>query len=464
MVDVGLTPHWDSATATSLSLDANDNELWHNFAGTDPFTDEFIYNGVPIPSSYAETNTDDDFVAFRLGAFYHRFEPPSLSINTYRRWGYNMYLRVFNSEGPRTVATHIGVTPGILGPDLPGRNYQDVGYIIWRYDESRDENRRCSLLGLSTIGNFYGFENDFTPYDMDGNGEVLSFTQAIRNVVALYPPAAFLPPPPDPQIIDASAEPFAFINDPQPPFFAHMLAPNYTNRLNNLFMLKPNPWDIPSYWLGIERITAFPVVAQTNPLRDKTYRIISKNDDALLQVAYSGLADYNYITMFNETTLLPHQYGSVALYGKASHPAWDDLRIIGGSGTYTTAVFTPGVISAENSNILWGTVAWTETFETSAPSSPRLTAQLLFAAGSPPSENDAYSATVSFSQNDGGDGHPIADASSAIQYPNNYVRFALSMGLSDICPGNDRAPDIPVLEDATLTYLPETVIYYVQEN
>jgi hypothetical protein len=464
MVDVGLTPYWDSATATSLSLDQNDNELWHHYGSTEPLNDEFIYNGVHIPSPYAETNTDDDFVAFRLGAFYNRFEPASLSINTYRRWGYNMYLRVFNSEGPRTVATHAGIAPGIVGSDFPGRNYQDVGYIVWRYDESRDENRRCSLFGLSTLGNFYGYENDFTPYDMDGNGEVLSLIQAIRNVTDLYPPAAFLPPLPAPQIIDASSEPYAFLNDPQPPFFAHMLAPNYTNRLNSIYMMKSNPWNIPWYWQGVERAPAFPVVTQTSPLRDKTYRIISRNDDALLQVAYSGLADYNYITMFNEATLLPHQNGSVALYGKASHPAWDDLRIIGSSGTYTTAAFTPGTITATNSNILWGTAAWTETLESGAPSSPRLSAQLLFATGDPPPEDYPYASTVSFSQNDGGDGHVISDASGAIRYPNNYVRFAVSMGLSDICPGNTRAPDIPVLEDVTLTYLPETVIFYVQEN
>jgi hypothetical protein len=464
MVDVGLTPHWDAATATTLSLDANDNELWHHF-DDNPMDDVFNYNGLLIPSPYSDTfGQDDDFVAFRLGQLYNRWEPASASINSYRRWGYNMYLRVFNSECPRTVATHVGVTPGILGSDFPGRDYDDVGYIVWRFDDSRDVARRCCLFSLSTLGNFYSYETDFNPYDMDGNGEIINSYQAIRNVSALYPPAAFLPAPPAPQIIDASAERFAFMNDPQPPFPSHKLALNYSNRLNGIYMTKSNPWNIPSYWEGVERMPAFPVVAQTTPLRDKTYRIISRNDDALLQVAYNGLADYAYVTMFSEATLLPHQYGSIALYGKASHPAWDDLRIIGSAGEYATAAFSPGTISATNNNILWGTVAWTETLESGAPSGPQLTAQLLFATGNLPAEDYSYTTTVTFSQNDGGDGHPIANASGAIRYPNDFVRFHASMGLNDICPGNTRAPDIPVLEDITLTYLPETVIYYVQEN
>jgi len=464
MVDVGLTPYWDATTASSLSLDVNDNELWHHF-DDDPMDDIINYNGLSIPSPFSQTEgQDDDFVAFRLGQLYNRWEPLNASMNSYRRWGYNLYLRVFNSEGPRAVATHTGITPGILGSDFPGRNYLDVGYIVWRFDDSRDVNRRCCLLSLSTLGNYYSYEIDFNPYDMDGNGEILNHTQAIRNVSALYPPSAFLPAPPAPQIIDASSERFAFINDPQPPFPNHMLARNYINQLNCIYMTKSNPWNIPWYWEGIERVPAFLNVAQTTPLRDKTFRIISKNDDALLQVAYDGLANYNYITMFNETALLPHQYGSIALYGKASHPAWDDLRIIGSSGEYTTAAFSPGTISPTNSNILWGTVAWTETFESSAPSGPAITMRLLFAEGAPPAEDYAYSTSIAFSQNDGGTGHPILNGTSAIGYPFNYVRLHMTMGVVDICPGYGRAPNIPVLEDITLTYLPETVIYYAQET
>ncbi|MBN1493802.1 MAG: hypothetical protein JW938_06600 [Candidatus Omnitrophica bacterium] len=464
MVDVGTTPFWNSATSTAPALDVNDNELWHDF-DDNPMDDVFIYNGIPIPSPFAQTEgNDDDFVAFRLGSFYSRWDPASTIINTYRRWGYDMYLRVFNSDGPRTVASHIGIAPGISGTDFPGRDYRDVGYITWRYDESRDPFRRCCLAALSTIGNFYGYETDYAPYDMDGNGEVLNFLQAIRNVIALYPPAAFLPPPTEPQIIDASHEPFAFANDPQPPLFEHLLAPNYTNRLNSIYLVRSNPWNIPWYWEGSQRISAFSVASQTTPLRDKTYRIITKGDNALLQATYAGRSNYSYVTMLNESSFLPHQNGSISLYGKASHPAWDDLRIIGTVGEYTTAAFSPGVINASNNNILWGTFAWTETINYNATSGPRLTVALLCAAGNPPAENASYPSTVFFSPNEGGNGGPIRNAQGAIRAPNNYMRVYLNMGVTDVSPNNARAPDIPVFEDATITYLPETLTYYVQES
>ena len=462
-----------------------DNELWQDFID-DPMDDTVTVrikkmetdaygNEVPVITyetyavPYAES-TDDDFTVFKLYDYYktENLKAPNL-VNTYRWWEGSMYLRAAVTEGPRAVASEPGNIPGILGTDMPGRDYLDVGHLVFRFNDNQSEftfldfTRKAAHCAISTTGNYYDYEAKFrfnTPpiiaYDMDGSGDIKMPWEtggrlAIRNATNA--------PEPVNGLVDLSGEPFDFMDMPQPD--ARMPnAPNLSSSVNMVFGLTPAPWDMDS--MNAEYFSSVPLLlnGSLSSLREKTYRVFVQNNVADIFVAAQGLGSgFQHELTYPLPVNLVH--GSVFLYPKDCHPAWDDIRIIGNTGVYTTAAFMPGDLGSSNDSILWGTVAWTETMNSKAPSRPQCSVSLISPQSTDPGKGASYGFVAHFSS--GGTGGPIRNSNGPAQYPNQYMRLHIRMGC-DIDHAGTEPPAVPVFEDATITYLPKTKVYYVRAN
>lgn len=500
-----------------------------SYFSSDPDSDKEFWNpfdSAPVAGGgyeqYSNVTAAEHRTGLLLAGYYDPFVDAGAK-NDFKRWGPEYYMSASIMEGPRWADTREQNRPGILGTDLPGRDYTDTSYVIFRFNAWDDGNfgaQDSNLFGMTTTGNFFQREGHYDQfhfpgvpaggiryiYDSNNNGFSDDLVP-IRNTPVPY----HVPWDPSDPLTDRA--PISSTSGSNPELRYVNLEDAFTGPASFAFRDSYNfgidqgtgnprpdsppgiddgipdnePLELYAYRRSMNDFVQFYVNSGANVtsesrsliatvasqaavanFRNKRYRIVMNESGGSSRLTASasypngGSSGYTTLlgpTVINSSPPNGSHYGSIGFYGKSTHPAIDDVWIVNKQGEYTTSAFTPGSLGTNNDEILWGTFSWTGTENASAASEPTLDVSLIFSSST--TASSTYDSTAEVNTNDDGAGKAIIGSGGAVKSPDEYVRVLVKMELENVSPGG-AAPDIPYFEDATITYLKETVQYYAE--